>query len=264
MELNYLYGSKITKEIKEGRAIHESIEDQINIPIVMQPKSYADFLYKSLYTSYVSISNLRSRGKCREVQMYGSANGYKLVGRIDQLELDSGKVVISEDKTKASFKLPTEAQLKTNKIQLLVYRKMLEDIVTGGYGIKNFSVGYSTSNLRLTEEFIRQLNAMGVEQVLQTVPSISMAFFGAFSRLGALSDTMKLRYLDQITGDEIKIYTFEYNKEETNEAIKHVLKYWNGERKAAPVPEGERWKCNFCVFFGKECKVWWQQKELDA
>jgi exonuclease V len=229
----------------------------------MQPKSYADFLYKSLYTSFVSVSNLRRMGKCREVQMYGSANGYKLVGRIDQLEMHESKVMISEDKTKASFKLPTDAQLRTNKIQLFVYRRMMEDIMSGEYGVKNFSAGYSTSNLKLTDEFIRQLKAIGVEERLHNLPAISEAFFASFPKLGALSDTLKLRYMDQITGDEIKIYTFEYDKTEADEAMRYVLKYWNGERKAAPVPEGEKWKCNFCVFFGKECKVWWNQKELN-
>ena len=38
------------------------------------------------------------------------------------------------------------------------------------------------------------------------------------------------------------------------------MKYWNGERKSLPVPEKESWKCNYCVFFGKECKAWWSAK----
>jgi len=35
------------------------------------------------------------------------------------------------------------------------------------------------------------------------------------------------------------------------------MKYWNGEVKARPVSEEEKWKCRFCRFYGKECKVWY-------
>lgn len=263
MELNYIYGSKITKEIKKGAAIHESLEEQANIPVVMQPKSYSDALYKSLYTSYLAVSTLPERQKCREVQMYGSIGGYKLVGRIDQLAMENGKVVVSEDKTKANFKMPSEAQVITHKAQLLIYRKMLEDLVVGEYGIKNFSVGYSIDKLKLSDEFLRQIKAMGIEEYLWSVPAVAHAFFSALTKLGGVSNSLKIRYLDQITRDEIKIYTFDYNKSDADNVITYVLKYWNGERKALPVPENEKWKCNFCVFYGKECKVWWQQKELD-
>ena len=51
MELNYIHGAKITAEIKKGRALHEELENETNVPIVLMPKSYADVMYKMIYTS---------------------------------------------------------------------------------------------------------------------------------------------------------------------------------------------------------------------
>jgi hypothetical protein len=42
--------------------------------------------------------------------------------------------------------------------------------------------------------------------------------------------------------------------------VKYVLGYWNGERESNPVPESEKWKCEWCEFFGDKCKVWWGQR----
>jgi hypothetical protein len=71
-----------------------------------------------------------------------------------------------------------------------------------------------------------------------------------------------VRYIDQFTGKEIKSHKVAYDKNETDTILKYVLKYWNGERQSTPVPHSESWKCKFCVFYGKECKVWWDQKAL--
>ncbi len=264
MELNYLYGAKITKEIKKGKAIHEALEGEANVPIMLQPRSYADSIYKSMYTSYVSLSSLREKGKAREIQIYGSINGYKMVGRIDQLEIDKGDVLIVEDKTKANGRVPSDAQLSINKAQLLIYRKMLEDIAARSYGIENFNSAYQINKLVLSEEFMRQMEAIGVESRLREINAMASAFFKAYLDLGRLSDRVRIRYIDQSTHDEIGIYNFDYNKNEVNDIITYVLKYWNGECESRPVAEQEKWKCKFCAFFGKECKVYWPQKGLNV
>ena len=80
--------------------------------------------------------------------------------------------------------------------------------------------------------------------------------------MGSIDNTLYIRYINQFTGEEIKQHKMEYKKEEMDGIIRYVLKYWNGERESARVPEQEQWKCNYCVFFGKECKVWWGQKGL--
>lgn len=260
MELRARHGAKITNEIRKGAQIHGELEDQVNVPMFLQPKSYPDYMYKQLYTSHAALVSLRENGKGREIQMYGSIGGYRLVGRIDMLQMSGGKVVIWEDKTKANGKPPSEAQLHTNRIQLLVYRRMLDDLVSGDYTERNFTRAYSTEKMVLTAEFVRQLKALGVPDPEMDIGRIAGRLFTEFRGLGSVSDSMRLRYLQQSTGNEIQIYSFDYNKEETQGIVKYVLGYWNGERESNPVPESEKWKCEWCEFFGDKCKVWWGQR----
>jgi exonuclease V len=262
MEFNYKYGQKITREIKEGKTIHEELENEVNIPIILQPKNYADALYKTIYTSTEALKALKEKKKTREVQVYGSINGYTVVGKIDQLEIKDNKVVISEDKTRANGNIPSESQQLVHKIQVLVYKKLLDDLRAGNYGFNNFEVAYHIKTLKITDEFKRQLDALKISSSMQDIPAVSKSLFSELKLLDGISETMHIRYIDQFTGKEIKSHKVEYKKEELDQILKYVLKYWNGERESAPVPEDEKWKCRFCVFYGKECKVWWNQKAL--
>jgi exonuclease V len=261
MEFNYKYGRRITEEIKGGKLIHEELEEETNVPVILQPKSYADAIYKKLYESCVAIDALKKNGKTREVSLYGSLSGYKLVGKVDELKLKDGATVIMEDKTRASAKMPSESQMLTHKIQVLLYRLLLDDIVMGRYTGENFRKAYSTSTLRVTDEFRHQLSALGIALALQSVDAVADTYFKSMLSL-RVSDSLQLRYIDQFTGNEIKLYTFQYSNEEVQQIVRYAFKYWNGERKSMPVPEEERWKCNYCVFFGKECTAWWPQKVL--
>ncbi|MGC8730360.1 MAG: PD-(D/E)XK nuclease family protein [Candidatus Micrarchaeia archaeon] len=261
MELKHLFAQKKNEYMKEGTLLHEALEEEVNIPVVMEPKTYADSLYKSIYTSYLGLKEITKNRLTRELIIFGSLNGFKIVGKIDQLEYKDGKIIIEEDKTKAGDFIPEGVQSTPHKVQLILYKKMLEDISHSKYTIENFRVAYGTKNLKLSEAFINQLDAMGIEKRLQDIEQIAGEYFKIISSL-KISDTTKVRYINQFTRKEIGAQTFLYNEEEANEIIKFVLKYWNGEREAMPVPFEERWKCRYCQFFGKECKIWYPQKVL--
>lgn len=262
MELNYTKGPKITAEIRKGRMMHEAMEQEVNVPILLQPKSYSDSVYKSLYTSYMALKQLPSNGRAREIQVYGSVNGYRIVGKIDELSAKDGMVTIYEDKTKANDNLPSEPQMLSHKVQVLLYRKLVGDIKDKLYTYQNFSRIYGINRLAMTDEFKRQLDALGIEPELQSIDTVAKEFFNEFSGIKELSNTLCIRYINQFTGKEIKLYKFEYSQDEADQILTFSMKYWNGQRDALPVPFEEKWKCNYCVFFGKECKKWWPQKNL--
>ncbi|MGC8651674.1 MAG: PD-(D/E)XK nuclease family protein [Candidatus Micrarchaeia archaeon] len=262
MELNYRYGKRINESIRKGSALHEELEEEVNVPIILQPKSYADALYKSIYTSYMALKALEENSKTREVQVYGSANGYKLVGKIDMLELKGGMVGIVEDKTRSNDNIPSSAQQLTHKIQVMLYHKLLRDIKDSSYDFRNFEGAYHASRLVLTDEFMRQLDALKVEKRVRSMEGIAVAYFEEIKALPEVSDVLTIRYINQFTGKEIKVYKFKYDGAEMAGILQYVMKYWNGEREALPVPKEESWKCRFCGFYGKECKVWWPQKVL--
>ncbi len=258
MELYHIHGKKITSTIKAGTKAHEELESLSNVPVTLEPRSYPDYLYKQLYTGRLALETLGQKGLTRELPVFGSINGYKLSGKIDQLELAAGHCVkIIENKTRASEKAPSDAQLKSNKVQLLVYKKMLSDIQGCSYTVSNFRSSYSLGRMRLSEEMARQLSALGIRDELRSLDNISGSFFDSVRRMGTLCDDMDVRYINQFTGQTIKMCTFKYQESEMEEILSHILGYWRGEREALPVPEEEKWKCRMCTFFGKECKVWW-------
>jgi exonuclease V len=264
MELNYIYGAKITAEIKKGRKLHEAMENETNtpIPIVLMPKNFADVMYKILYTSCCALDSLIKNKIAREIQVYGAINGFTLVGKMDQLELRDGEVFVWEDKTKTSDNVPTEPQMLAHKVQVMVYRKMMADLIDRVYTIDMFRKKYGITTLRVSDEFARQLDMLEIPKQMQTVDAVAIKFFETFPKLGKISDVLHIRYINQFTGKEIKLYKFNYDEKEINKELEFVLKYWNGERESLPVPESEKWKCGWCGFFGKECKVWWPQKKL--
>lgn len=262
MELNYIKGPEITKEIIKGKEIHEELENETNIPIVLQTKSYADFMYKSLYTTYEALKTLKKNKRSRELILYGNIGKYRIVGKMDELLISNGNVVIIEDKTRATDKMPSDAQLKSHKAQVILYKKLLRSIMSGAYNEDTFFKDYGVNRLAPTAEFERQLDALGVAKNLRTLPEITKKFFTTYRSIGKLSSTLVIRYINQYTGKKIDNYKFKVSDEETENTINFSLKYWKGEREALPVPYEEKWKCNYCMFFGKECKVWTPQKKL--
>ncbi len=52
---------------------------------------------------------------------------------------------------------------------------------------------------------------------MQTVDAIAIKFFDMFPKLGKISDTLHIRYINQFTGKEIKLYKFNYDEQEIAE-----------------------------------------------
>ncbi|MEM3227409.1 MAG: PD-(D/E)XK nuclease family protein [Candidatus Micrarchaeaceae archaeon] len=261
MELSYLYGRKESAEMRSGSAAHKEIESIINVPVKLKPKSYADSLYKNLYSSYIAVHTLPERGVAREISIYGSANGFKLAGKIDEIRMESGSFYIYEDKTKKSDQEPTEAQLASHRVQVELYVKMVNEIRSGVYGFDNFLNSYNIAGMELTSEFEHQLEEMEIEEEARSIEGIVRMYFSSIKDSGAVAKKAYLRYLNSITGNIIKIYSVDYDEKVFAEKLKYAMAYWRGEREALPVPESEKWKCNYCPFFGKQCVVWYTEKQ---
>jgi exonuclease V len=263
MELNYLFGPSFISpdKVHAGKEMHEKLESEISVPITLQPKNYADYLFKDFYKGYTSMSLLDKNKKAREISIYGMVDNFKLIGKIDEVDISNASAVIVENKTRESDKIPSEAQTLTNKIQIIIYRKLLNDILQDRFGYEKFSATYSLSKMYLTDEFIVQLDALGIEKSLQSLNEISRKFFDSIAHIKNLNDEMYLRYINRNTGEVMKSITIKYDESYANEILSFTMKYWHGARQALPVPEKEIWKCSFCKFRGKECKVWYNGAE---
>lgn len=264
MELNYLHGKEYTKAMAGGAKIHKELEKEAHVAIEAKPLSYADFLYKEAYENYLALKSLNEKGIGREIKVYGSMNGFKVSGKIDELKLKDGKVMVIESKTKSlNAKLDggnitdiKETTMRTHKMQVMLYKRLLEDLQKKNYTYQNFYNSYGIKTMVLSEQFLKQIELLGIPAEIRNLNSIYNLMFEQINKMPEISNTLTISYLDRASGKEFAAVNIEYNKADFDKVLVDVMGYWLGEREARPVIKEENWKCNWCKFFGKECTVW--------
>ncbi|VVB76849.1 Exonuclease V - a 5' deoxyribonuclease [uncultured archaeon] len=264
MELNCLHGTKFTKEMAKGRSIHAELKDEVYVPLTVETVTYKDYLYKAAYENVMSLHSLKADGMCREVRVFGSINGYKVSGQIDEMRIKDGKVQVVERKTTQAGRQITGSYSKTHAVQVMVYRKLMEDIRSKRYAYENFAINYGVGPGKdgLSEEFKRGLDAIGIHGITQSTYEMYKKMFSEIYTMPELSNDLEIAYVDRASGKQIGSLDIPYTEEAVNKDLTWAMGFWLGKRESQPVPESEVRKCGFCKFFGKECTVWGGQKTI--
>ncbi len=262
MEYNCLYGKKYTKEMAKGKAIHNELQNEVFIPLTIEPVTYGDYMFKTAYENHRSLLSLKEKGMCRELRIYGSLNGFRLSGQIDEMKIKDGKVEVVEKKTTEAKRQLTEMYTRPHRVQVLLYRKMLADVKSKIYSYEKLVKTYGLNTLTLSDTFKRELHAIGIADEYVDTPAMFKKMFEEVYLMPELSNKVELAYIDRFSGAQMSTVEIEYRDYEVNKYMTYALQFWNGERESAPVVEEENRKCTFCKFFGKECKVWWKQANL--
>ena len=256
MELNYLKPSQPTKEMVGGSRIHEKLKEAVYTKLDAEPVTYGDMLYKQAYENYTSLLSLREKGICRELKIYGSFNGYRISGQIDEIRIEDGKSMIVERKTVKDSKAPNPSTALLHHIQIMLYRKLLGDILEGLYTFDNFRNSYGIEKIRTSDQFASTLASIGVKEEFMGLTNIFRIMFREASSMQRLSDRLLISYMNRSDGKEATEVSIDYDRSFIDGKLAYAMGYWNGEREASPVTEEEKWKCNFCRFFRNECTVW--------
>jgi exonuclease V len=268
MEFNYLYGKKYTEAMRKGSVLHEGLQAEVYATIDVEPITYADFLYKEAYENYLAIRSLNEKGIGREIRIYGSLNGYRMSGKVDELRIKNGKVIVTEVKTRdlnarlnsrSSVRNISEVTMRPHRVQVMLYKRMLDDIKEGRYTYENLSNSYALKTLSLSDRFVPQLKLVGINHSITGLETVYKMVFEQIHRMPEISNSLELHYVDRYTGNEFAQVSVDYTREALDALLVDAMGYWNGERDSRPVIKEESWKCNFCRFFGKECKVWWSE-----
>ncbi|MEM3781458.1 MAG: PD-(D/E)XK nuclease family protein [Candidatus Micrarchaeaceae archaeon] len=262
MELNYLYGKRYTEAMRRGKQLHADLQAEVFVPLSVEPVTYADFVYKTGYENCMALKTLADKGVCRELHIYGSLNGYRISGQIDELKLESGKVRIIELKTvhqDGQAMRIDSVYARPHIVQVMLYKRLLEDLKQGVYTISNFTYAYKIKSLRLSDAFLRGLRAIGVKEEFASIEGVYEQMFKELNSLPEISSKLEIVYMDRFTGNVTGSIVINYDEEKISKDIAFALHYWNGDRQALPVSKEEAWKCNLCKFFGKECTVWWKK-----
>ena len=257
LELSFVTEYKPTQAMNQGTSIHSTMQKEVYVPLSVEPATYADRMYKTAYENLTTLNTLMEKGVAREFRVYGSINGYRLSGQIDEFQLKDGKVVIVENKTTNQNNKFGSEYMKPHIVQVMLYRHMMDSVRSRDYTYENFSNTYRLKAMALSEQFKQGLSSISVRDELISLESIYRKMFDALCLLPEISDELHVHYVDRQTGNGMRDVVIQYNRQEIDEKLKDAMGFWRGEREARPVPEAEKWKCNICRFFGKECKVWW-------
>jgi len=255
LELTYIYGKKISEEQKKGKELHEELEREVEKIVDIEPINFADNLFIKFFNLLRSLEHLEREGIAREIPIFGSIEGFFITGQIDEIQKRNGKNFLVEVKTRANSLPAGEFFEKVIKVQLFLYKKLLEDSISGKFSLRNVTNFYGLKKLKISDEFERQLKASGISE--NDVFDVARQAYEKIMKIGEISEMLEVKYVDQYTGKVIGRRGFRFDEEEFKKMIDFAMGYWKGKREALPVPREEIQKCLTCRFFGKECKFWY-------
>jgi len=255
LELTYIYGKKTSEEQRKGKELHEELEREVEKIVDIEPINFADTLFIKFFNLSKTLEHLQREGIAREVPIFGSLGGFFITGQIDELQKREGKNFIIEVKTRATEAPISEYFERIIKVQLFLYKKLLEDSISGKFSLRNVTNFFGLKKLKISGEFERQLKVRGINE--NELFDIAREAYEKIMRLGEVSEILEVKFIDQYTGKTIGRKGFRFDEDEFNQMINFAMNYWKGKREALPVPREEMQKCLSCRFFGNECKTWY-------
>ncbi len=243
-----------TEQMANGSEVHRDLLLELvdEVPVTLQ--TVEDEVCLLMLNVRTGLEQLLKEGRTRELYVFGRAGGFPVAGIVDELSVEHGQLTLLDHKTRARPTLPPPPSFLTTEVQVMTYRKLLDDLRQGRYTFDDFKADRGIAGLGdVSPEFRAQLEAEGIHEAASPV-ELAADVFRAFRRLPAASDYIIVRYLHQGSGDHLGDKVVLYDPAVIERKLAHALKFWNGERQAASVSNRERWKCNYCEYKGVQCK----------
>ncbi|XP_013381053.1 exonuclease V-like [Lingula anatina] len=248
--------------ISKGTDLHLAREladhDVVKIKVTSNEDIWAAKLL-NLYSPVISF--LLGTKMRREIPIFGFPFSHNVfvIGLIDEIQFDPETFTfdILELKTRSSSRtLPSKAQSKSHSLQVMLYKKLFDDLVKGQ--ITKYSVAQHL-RLELDKNFGEDINNSITEHGLSCL-NLSELMDCVFEKMKSLTciNQLLLEYCFQEDNSTIGITEVKYNEEWLKETCDHYMKYWKGERPVEGVDIEEAFKCQSCEF-AEVCE--WREKK---
>ncbi|XP_033747707.1 exonuclease V-like [Pecten maximus] len=186
----------------------------------------------------------------REVPIFGAPfnEDVFVVGLIDELrfDLETYAIGLSELKTRLSKTKPSKSQEKQHRLQVMLYKKLFDDLVKG-----NVTKDVISRHLRLKltkevgESVQEELNKSGLS--CKTLDTLLDMVFGRMAAVTCIGET-SVEYVHQESGQSFLHQDIVYDEEELKNMYHHYLGFWRGERAVQGVDIEDAWKCQRCDY----------------
>ncbi len=254
VELSLAFPREETAETIAGQEIHKGLLLELSRISKVETATADDAVYVLMLNIRNGLEQLMSEGITRELYLFGRAAGFPVAGIIDELSIKDNSVIVLDHKTRLKPTLPPPPSFKPTEVQLMIYRKMLEDLRNGDYTYEDLAKDAKLDNPgKISPELKAQLEAAGMFVEDESVEKMARSVFDAFRQLPPLSDYLIVRYIHQSTGDHIGDKVILYDPGLIEDKLTHAGQFWEGQRKAAKAGFREKWKCSYCEYKDGQC-----------
>ncbi|OAY82209.1 Exonuclease V, chloroplastic [Ananas comosus] len=228
-------------------------------PVSKQVIEKVDIVIKSVEESWavkfmnfiIGANQLLFEGLTRELPVIGVVEGTWMIGVIDEIQLPLDKAIpnpiIVDTKTRHKATLPSEAQKRNARLQLMCYKYLWDSLTAEQFSTYDF---FSYFNLNpqynLSGVVKEYISSLGFH--VKTLEDVFTYFRETCCLLPPSQEQLFLRYELQSDNSLLEEYFFSYDPIWFKDQVQECLKFWLGEREAKFVSEDEKWKCHFCKF----------------
>lgn len=179
------------------------------------------------------------------------------------------QIYIADVKTRSVPSLPTGASLRPARMQLMLYRKLLESLSLNTVDAETVLGRYSLAPLdRFSQTFMGEMTRLHSHDESSSYPNLLSlwALLVTETQLtltpDILSPILRIEFRCAITGNIIGSKLVVYEADTIDEYIAEEMAWWKGLRDAKGVDIEEAFKCKACDF-AEDCR-WRKSKVQEA
>lgn len=186
----------------------------------------------------------------REIPIFGAPFGQDvfIVGLIDEIKFDFDNFTLDifELKTRSSKSLPSKSQKDSHKLQVMLYKKLFDDLVLGNIDsdliAKHLSVDLEN---QLGDDVRKEIKKSGFE--CDTLLELLKYMFEKLQNVTCINQLV-LEYCYQDDHSTISFEEVQYDEAWLKEKFLSGICLWKGEREATGVDIEDAWKCRTCEY----------------
>ncbi|KAK3140859.1 hypothetical protein QOZ80_5AG0406810 [Eleusine coracana subsp. coracana] len=240
-----------TAAMKAGSDRHAQLEQEVVERVDVAIKSAEESWAVRFMNFIVGTNQLLFNGLTREIPVIGVVGGSWMVGIIDEIRMpmddSSFHPILVDTKTRFRPTMPSEAQKRNGRLQLMCYKYLWDNLITEKFPVENFFSYFDLDpNYLLSDDVKWYISSLGFNA--KTFEDVLKYFKVTCHTLSRSQDQLLLRYELQLDHSLLEEYWFSYDASWFNDQIQEVLRFWQGAREPKFVTEEERWKCNLCKF----------------
>ncbi|KAJ0979330.1 hypothetical protein J5N97_014804 [Dioscorea zingiberensis] len=252
MEFVLLHGRpKRTEAMVAGSVRHAELEEEVVEKVEIQIKSIEESWALKFMNFIVGANQLLFEGLTRELPVIGVVEDTWMIGIIDELQMPVGEISLNpcliDTKTRYRATLPSEAQKRNARLQLMCYKYLWDTLVANNFPTEHFFNHFGLNpQYPLSEDIRLYTSSLGFEA--KTFEEVVFYFRNTCRLLSPCHERLLLRYELQSDRSILEEYEFSFDAGWFKNEIQQCLKFWRGEREASYVSKTEQWKCQFCKF----------------